>query len=42
MDWIQMAQDKDHWLGPVNTVMKLRVRVNIYYPVSTSCCGAVC
>jgi hypothetical protein len=24
MDWIDLAQDKDHWRDLVNTVMKLR------------------
>jgi hypothetical protein len=25
MDWIDLAQDRDHWRALVNTVMKLRV-----------------
>jgi hypothetical protein len=25
MDWIDLAQDKDQWRVPVNTVMNLRV-----------------
>jgi hypothetical protein len=25
MDWIHLAQDRDQWRAPVNTVMKLRV-----------------
>jgi hypothetical protein len=25
MDWIHMAQDRDHWRAGVNTVMNLRV-----------------
>jgi len=25
MDWIDLAQDRDRWLAPVNAVMKLRV-----------------
>jgi hypothetical protein len=25
MDWIDLAQDRDQWRAPVNTVMKLRV-----------------
>jgi hypothetical protein len=25
MDWIDMAQDRDQWRAPVNTVMNLRV-----------------
>jgi hypothetical protein len=25
MDWIDLAQDKDHWRALVNTVMNLRV-----------------
>jgi hypothetical protein len=25
MDWIDMAQDRDHWRALVNTVMNLRV-----------------
>jgi hypothetical protein len=25
MDWIDLAQDRDHWRALVDTVMKLRV-----------------
>jgi hypothetical protein len=25
MDWINLAQDRDQWSAPVNTVMNLRV-----------------
>jgi hypothetical protein len=25
VDWIDLAQDKDYWRAPVNTVMNLRV-----------------
>jgi hypothetical protein len=25
MDWINLAQDKDRWRAPVNSVMNLRV-----------------
>jgi hypothetical protein len=25
VDWIHLAQDRDHWMAVVNTVMKLRV-----------------
>jgi hypothetical protein len=25
MDWIDVAQDRDQWRAPVNTVMNLRV-----------------
>jgi hypothetical protein len=25
MDWIDLAQDRDQWRAPMNTVMKLRV-----------------
>jgi hypothetical protein len=25
MDWIDLAQDRDQWKAPVNTVMNLRV-----------------
>jgi hypothetical protein len=25
MDWIDLAQDRDQWRTPVNTVMNLRV-----------------
>jgi hypothetical protein len=28
MDWIDMAQDRDHWRAIVNTVMNLRVLLN--------------
>jgi hypothetical protein len=26
MDWINLAQDRDQWKAPVNTIMNLRVR----------------
>jgi hypothetical protein len=25
MEWIELAEDRDQWRGPVNTVMNLRV-----------------
>jgi hypothetical protein len=25
VDWIELAQDRDQWRAPVNTVMKLQV-----------------
>jgi hypothetical protein len=25
MDWIDLAQDRDHWMALVNTIMNLRV-----------------
>jgi len=25
VDWIELAQDKDRWWGPVNAVMNLQV-----------------
>jgi hypothetical protein len=25
VDWMHMAQDRDHWQAPLNTVMNLRV-----------------
>jgi hypothetical protein len=28
-DWMQLAEDRDKWLGTVTTVMKLRVTGNI-------------
>jgi hypothetical protein len=28
MDWIDLAQDRDHWRALVNTVKKLRVSIN--------------
>jgi hypothetical protein len=28
MDWIDLAQDRDHWRALVNTVLKLRVASN--------------
>jgi hypothetical protein len=29
MDWIDLAQDSDQWRALVNTVMKLRVPLNV-------------
>jgi hypothetical protein len=28
MDWIDLAQDRDRWKAPVNTVMNLRIPEN--------------
>jgi hypothetical protein len=30
MDWIDLARDKDHWRALVNTVMNLRVPLNVW------------
>jgi hypothetical protein len=29
MHWIDLAQDRDQWRVPMNTVMNLRVRYNV-------------
>jgi hypothetical protein len=29
MFWIELAQDRDRWLAPVNTVRNLRVPKNV-------------
>jgi hypothetical protein len=30
MDWIDLAQDRDQWMAPVNTVMNLRGSIKRY------------
>jgi hypothetical protein len=29
MDWIDLAQDRDHWMDLVNTVINLRIPKNV-------------
>jgi len=35
--WIQLAQDRNQWLVPVNTVIKLRLRKNLINYIELSC-----
>jgi hypothetical protein len=37
MDWIDLAQDRDQWRAPVNTVMTLRGSVKCWEVLEFSC-----
>jgi hypothetical protein len=39
MDWIDLAQNRDQWRTPVNTVMNLRVTQNVGKFVSSCTTG---
>jgi hypothetical protein len=40
MDWIDLAQDRDHWRTLVNTVMNLQVPCNVGKFLSTCTIGS--
>jgi hypothetical protein len=41
MDWIDLAQDRDHWRALLNTVMNLLVPKNVWKSLSSCETGGI-